>query len=201
MPKYYNVEYKDMPSILKECEGERFKVSHFDITSNDFYALFRDRIPIGHYVRLTDKLSHECVMSDTRMEKCTNSEFVEKAHGDVLIGGLGIGMIILAIQDNPEVTSITVVEKYQEVVDLIAHQLPLNDKVKIVVADIFEYETEQKFNTIYLDIWNSINRDVWEEQMSPLRKRYRKMLVSKKEDSDRFINCWAYEIARDEKDW
>ena len=63
--------------------------------------------------------------------------FCTHAHGDVLIGGLGIGLIILAIQDNPEVHSITVIEKNQEVIDMVATQLPLNEKVKIIQADVF----------------------------------------------------------------
>ena len=41
-------------------------------------------------------------MSNTYMERWTNMNFCDYAHGDVLIGGLGIGLIILAIQDNPE---------------------------------------------------------------------------------------------------
>ena len=41
-------------------------------------------------------------------------DFCCYAHGDMLIGGLGIGMIILAIQDNPEVKSITVIEKIRK---------------------------------------------------------------------------------------
>lgn len=78
------------------------------------------------------------VMSDTMMEKRTNREFCDEAHGDVLVGGLGIGMILMAIQDNPAVNSITVLEKHQEVIDMVAQQLPLNKKVKIICADVFE---------------------------------------------------------------
>ena len=71
-------------------------------------------------------------MSNTNMDFCCN------AYGDVLIGGLGIGMIILAIQDKSKVKSITVIEKNQEVIDIIAPQLKFNDKVKIICADVFE---------------------------------------------------------------
>lgn len=51
----------------------------------------------GTYARLTDKEAHACIMSNTQMEQVTNREFVKNAHGKVLIGGLGIGMILLAI--------------------------------------------------------------------------------------------------------
>ena len=36
-------------------------------------------------------------------------------------------MIIMAIQDKPEVNSITVIEKNQEVIDLVASQLKFNE--------------------------------------------------------------------------
>ena len=85
-----------------------------------------DGIMLGTYIRLTH--NGECVMSDTNMEQRTNLRFCLKAYGDIIIGGLGIGMIIMAIQDKPEVKSITVIEKNQEVIDLVASQLDFNKK-------------------------------------------------------------------------
>ena len=90
-------------------------------------------------------------------------------------------------------------EKYQEVIDLVKDQLPLNDKVRIIQGDIFEYEPEDKFNTIYLDIWNNANsRRIYETEQRPLRMRYRKYLVTKAEDENRWIDCWMYKHNRDE---
>jgi hypothetical protein len=193
------VGYKDMASIIKPREGKRFSVNTFTIDSGDIITCMYCGVRPGKYARLVDTEKHECVMSNTQMEQHTNMEFIRNAHGDVLIGGLGIGMILLAIQDLPQVNSILVLEKYQEVIDLVADQLPLNDKVKIIQADIFEYEPTQKFNTIYLDIWNNANnRTIYEKEQRPLRMRYRKYLVPKKEDANRWIDCWMYKHNRDE---
>lgn len=189
--------YPKMADIIKEREGERFKVDTFEITYDNVWIMLSQGISPGKYARLIDKAEHACVMSDTQMERQTNWEFVEKAHGKVLIGGLGIGMVLLAIQDKPEVTSILVVEKYQEVIDLVKDQLPLNDKVTIIQGDIYDYVPEEQFNTIYLDIWyNANSRAVYEEQR-PLRMRYRKYLVPKSEDENRWIDCWMYKHNRD----
>lgn len=206
MPKYYFDAIKRFPKmcdILKDCEGERFKVNNFEVTRDNWRAML-DRIPTGKYVRLIDTyggFGGEIVMSDTPMEQYTNSEFVHKAHGKVLIAGLGLGMIVLAIQDKPEVEEIVVVEKYEEIRDLVLPQLPVNSKVRVVIADAVDYEPDQLYNTIYLDIWNSAGRDVYEEEMRPMRKRYRKYLVPKSADPDRYINCWVYELSRDGGDW
>jgi len=186
--------YKDMADILSDRKSGEFKLSHYDITENNFRAIYRDGIPIGTYIGLFH--NGEVVMSNTPMEKRTNREFVVNAHGNVLIGGLGIGLILLAVQDKEEVDHITVVEKHQEVIDLVADQLLLNDKVEIVNADVFDYVPKMKYNTIYMDIWNWVNSDIYNEQMKPLISRYRKYLVSKSEDSERYIDCWVKNNAR-----
>nr|DAL67563.1 MAG TPA: Thermospermine synthase ACAULIS protein biosynthesis, tetraamine, thermospermine, spermidine [Bacteriophage sp.] len=186
--------YKDMTSILKDGQVGDFKLQHYEISDNNFYAIVRCGIPSGIYVRLINR--GECVMSDTPMEKETNRDFVRNAHGNVLIGGLGIGLIILAIQDKEDVKQITVVEKNREVIELVGKQLPLNPKVNIVNDDVFEYKPLIKYNTIYMDIWNYINEDVYNKQMKPLIKRYRKYLVPKAEDENRYIDCWCKRQAK-----
>lgn len=177
-----------MAEILKDRKVGDFELCHFEIGDNDLYAILHG-IPCGKFIRLTHRGS--VVMSDTDMEKRTNSAFVRNAHGNVLIGGLGIGLILLAIQDNPEIEKITVIEKNKEVIELVADQLPLNEKVEIVNADVFEYIPTERYNTIYMDIWNYINSDVYKREMKPLISRHRKYLVSKQEDPDRYIDCWC----------
>lgn len=180
--------YKNMSEILEDRKVGDFELSHFEIGKNDLYAM-RHGIPCGKFVRLTHK--GEVVMSDTDMEKRTNSSFVLNAHGNVLVGGLGIGLILLPVQDKEDVSHITVIEKNKEVIDLIADQLPLNEKVEIVNADVFNYIPTGKYNTIYMDIWNYINEDVYNQQMRPLMSRCRRYLVPKSEDENRYINCWC----------
>lgn len=185
--------YANMTEILKDGKSGNFELSHFEIGENNLYALFH-RIPCGKYIRLLHK--GEVVMSNTDMEKWTNANFVRNAHGKVLIGGLEIGLILLAIQDKQEIEKIVVVEKYKEVIDLVKDQLPLNEKVEVVNADVWEYAPIEKFNTIYMDIWNYVNKDVYQNSMKPLIARYRKFLVSKQIDGDRFIDCWCRKEAK-----
>lgn len=180
--------YKDMTEVLKDGKVGDFELTQFEIGNNDLYAMLHG-IPSGKFIRLTHR--GEVVMSNTDMEKRTNSSFVINAHGNVLIGGLGIGLIVLAIQDKEEVKKITVVEKNAEVIELVGNQLPLNSKVDIVHDDVFEYKPIFKYNTIYMDIWNYINSDIYNQQMKPLISRYRRYLVPKSEDENRYIDCWC----------
>lgn len=180
--------YANMSDILQERKVGDYALEKFEIGENNLYAMLHG-IPCGKYIRLRHGI--EVVMSDTDMEKRTNAGFVANAHGNVLIGGLGIGMILLAIQDKTDIEKITVVEKSAEVIELVKDQLPLNSKVEIVHADVWEYVPSCKFNTIYLDIWNYINTDVYRDSMKPLISRYRKFLVTKEVDNKRFIDCWC----------
>lgn len=180
--------YEKMSEILQEKTVGDFAIEHFEVSEHDLYARLHG-IESGEYVKLTQ--NGNVVMSDTQMEKETNADFVRNAHGDVLIGGLGIGLIVLAIQEKEEVRTITILEKNEEVIELVKNQLPLNEKVQIVNADAFTYKPKMKYNTIYMDIWNYINEDVYQEEMKPLIARYRRSLVSKTDDPNRYIDCWC----------
>lgn len=190
-------KFKSMSAILEEKELDRFKLEKFVISERD--QIFH-RIPQGEYIRLLDKKKSysECVMSDTPMEHRTNYDILRKAHGDVLIGGLGIGMILMPLMEKEEVKSITIVEKYEEIIELVGKQLPLNDKVKIIHGDIFEntFKRGTKFDVIYFDIWNYVNSDVYEEMLE-LKKKYKRCLKSKQENPNAWMGCWAeYEAKR-----
>ena len=189
---------QDMTKWLAPAVKGPFSLQHFEITNQDLRALFQG-IPPGKYVKLTYK--DEVVMSDTPMEKRTNKVFCQKAHGDVLIGGLGIGMILLAIQNKADVKSITVLEKYQEVIDLVATQLPLNEKVHIIQADVFEWRPAkgQRFDCIYMDIWSYINRTIYREEMIPLKRKWGHYLKPLCENPKRFNQCWAETNAKNRK--
>ena len=193
--------YPKMHEILKPKESMNFKVEHFEVSEESAkMCRLRDTInrkreyegfEAGTYVRLCDKnisSNMGVMMSNTPMEMRTNEYFVHKANGNVLIAGLGLGMVVLAIQDKPEVKSILVIEKYKEVIDLVVPQLPLNNKVKIINSDIFNWQPNgHKFDTIYFDIWNDITGDNYPE----MKKLHRKFCRKLNRDNPHFwIDSW-----------
>lgn len=100
------------------------------------------------------------MMSDGDEEWRSNSRFMHRANGDVLIAGLGIGMVLTKVLPKPDVRTVTVIEKHADVIALVAPAFP-DPKLKIVHADIFEWKPEkgQKWDTIYFDIWPDICTD------------------------------------------
>jgi hypothetical protein len=70
----------------------------------------------------------------------------------VLCAGLGLGLIVHALSANPRVERITVVEREQDVIDLIGPLLP-QDKVKIVKADWYDYRHDGPVHGILHDLF------------------------------------------------
>ncbi len=113
-------------------------------------------------------------MSDTLMERSTNIEFLQEAEGDVLLAGLGIGMLAVALCRKREVRTVTVLEIDRDVVRLVAPHIQ-HRKLRIVQADAKSAPLAGKnFDAIWLDIWPSIRADNWEE-MKPMLADYRKL--------------------------
>lgn len=112
----------------------------------------------GKYVRLS--VEGRLMMSDTPMERISNKKFIDYADGRVLIAGLGIGLIIHNILQKQSITEIVIIEKYQDVIDLVSPHFT-DTRIKIICADIFEWKPPkgEKFDTIYFDIWPEITID------------------------------------------
>lgn len=189
-------KYMDMYEVLNETSCGIAKIDKF--TAEGFSA-WRQDIPEGDYVRLC--VNGECMMSNTPMEQRTSLPFMVNAFGDVLICGLGVGMVVLPLLADDSIKSITVLEKYEDVIDCVLPQLKpydTSDKLKVIHCDCFEFTTDNKFDTIFIDIWAYINNDIYKEEMLPLKRKYRKYLSNYgKEHKNIFV--WAEKEARYEK--
>lgn len=114
------------------------------------YDQFRE-----YFYRLVTKTG-EVLMTNDPFEVATNQYFFDNAKGDVLIFGLGFGWIIFSILDNPNITSITVVEIETGIIQYVGQKVKekdLNNKVTIYQGDVENwYQTdENKYDFIYFD--------------------------------------------------
>ena len=117
--------------------------------------------PPGTYALLflkNESGSSTCMMSDLGYERSTCLEVVKRAHGHALIAGLGLGMILHPILKNPGVDSVTVIEKCQDVIDLVSPSLPSSSKLTIVAGDIFGWTPPPgvRYDVMWFDIWPDI---------------------------------------------
>lgn len=104
----------------------------------------------------------EAWMMDVPSEAFTIDPLAAKAKGHVLAIGLGIGYYPFMALRNPEVKTVTVIEKAPEVIHLfesVLHaQFPRPNDLRIIAGDAFDVFTPEglaPYDTVFVDIWRS----------------------------------------------
>lgn len=214
-------EYVDLHNIYPEevLDSNTYKIERIILSEEQVRIEQRRSMFAGNYwataglkhdfpyVKLVKK-GEGVMMSDTPMERNTNRDFIKRANGDVIIFGLGLGLIILPLLNEQEVKSIMVVELHQDLIDIVQPILKRFDKenkLTIIQGDCFKIHEqipkEKKFDCVYGDIWISICQDNYDE-MKKLTKVWKYRLNRSNPNS--FIDHWMQdflkkEIARDKR--
>lgn len=162
----------------------RFVVTPEQSTLSAIRAAFKGRgyVPPGTYTELHHR-SRGIVMSDTPDEIRDHNEIVRRAAGNVLINGLGIGMVLPAILRKPHVEKVTVVEIDQYIIDLVAPHYS-NPQLDIVNASAYDFQPQKgiRYGAVWHDIWDTICTSNLPE-MTRLKRKY-----GRRAD---WQGCWA----------
>lgn len=199
------IDWIPMASVIPEGKQGAAEIVHYTIGESE-HAYTRMRaaatggreqpIPQGQYCRLM--INGYVMMSDTPAEQRENTGFIVNATGDVLIAGLGIGMVIIPLLAKTTVKSVFVVEKSHDVIDLV--EAPLRKELArrfgeersydlgVMEADIFDWEPPkgEKWDTIYFDIWAGKCTDNL-KQMAKLHQKFGRRKTSK----DAWMDSWC----------
>jgi len=130
------------------------------------------------YTILYDRLLEKTMMSNHEFEMMTNQKFLDSAKGDVLIFGLGIGLIIHPLLNDSDINTIDVVEIDMGLIDEVYPILINQDtkiKLSIYTEDAFSFDTDKMYDAIYFDIWSSID-DIAFDEMKLLTNKFKKNL-------------------------
>ena len=100
-------------------------------------------------------------MTLTPVDLDTCQEAINAARGRVVTFGLGLGYYAYMVSIKPDVESVTVVERSEEVIALfkkyILPQFPSPEKINIIAADAIEYAKltmpGEKFDVAFVDVW------------------------------------------------
>lgn len=91
------------------------------------------------------------IMDNSDIEAAQASAFLSAATGDVLLAGLGIGMVLEPLVNNRNVTSITIIEKYQEVIDLVSPHIVSSKLIRIINDDIYTWSPDKNYDVAWFD--------------------------------------------------
>ncbi|MDY0404289.1 hypothetical protein P5G51_001635 [Virgibacillus sp. 179-BFC.A HS] len=104
-------------------------------------------------------------MTVTPNEIETMRDAVDKATGNVLTYGLGLGYYAYMVSEKDNVDNVTVVELNPNVIDLfkryILPQFAHGDKISIIQADAFQYAKENmatgNYDIVFTDLWHDVS--------------------------------------------
>lgn len=150
-----NIEY----NIPDQTKGE-WKIETYIVKEPQKTKIFNKNryVPNGIYKKLIRK--NTIVMSNTPDELRDMYYIIKNAKGDILISGLGMGLLPLILKDKSEVRNITIIEISNNLIEMISPYLN-HPKIKIIHGDIFEWKPQksEKWDYIWHDIWDYISSD------------------------------------------
>ena len=94
--------------------------------------------------------------------------------GTVLVAGLGLGLIVHTLAQNPKVDRIVVVERSQDVIDLVGPLVP-SKNLEIVHADWYEYNPDFRPDGVFYDLFVGDGRQLigaFVREMITMRERF-----------------------------
>lgn len=167
------------PSIVPAGESGNARIEKFALTKDDIAianmrAMFQPggagrMLYPGDYTHLM--IDGALVMSDTHAEAREHWSPVRYASGHVLLNGLGLGFVLQAMLTKHDVDHITVVEKNEHVLALVAPSFPQH--TTFIHADALEWRPDkgERYGFVWHDIWKDICSDNLED-MKLLHRSY-----------------------------
>jgi spermidine synthase len=110
-------------------ESSNFFVIKSKLSKNDYINIsddvpFKDKLIVNkEYVILHNKLTGKVMMSNHETETYTNIKFLDNVKGDVIVFGLGIGLIILPLLNDDRIKSIDIIEIDIGLIEMISKKL------------------------------------------------------------------------------
>lgn len=188
--------FPKMAEVVRPGERGSARVDLYEVSQEEsLYSQIRARVTgrreeyvsPGQYARLL--INGEIMMSDTEMERRSNRSLMIGAHGRVLVGGLGLGMLVHGLVAIPGVEVVDVIELNPDVIALVQPTLPAN--VNVIEADVFTWKPTEGYDHVIFDIWPTISEDNLRE-MAKLKRRYRHWTAL----PTTRIACWSEDLVR-----
>lgn len=165
-PYYTTIKIPDVMEGGWELRNEKYPAYRGVICGDmELCCDYREVPPLGFF---TEEFAFPAVLENgnewmtlTPVDIDTSQAAIAAAHGRVVTFGLGLGYYAFMTSEKPEVESITVVERSEDVISLftkyILPRFPHGEKVHIIRADAFEYAEHvmpaEGFDVAFVDTW------------------------------------------------
>lgn len=153
-----------------------FEIAHYTNETTDNYwqeyLALKNENHDSYTVLLKDSVNtYMPIMQDSEAEYNAHQWLWDNATGDVLIGGLGIGLVNEVLIDNDDITSVTIVENSQDVIDLVWEHCAKDDRFTLIQEDLetWDIPIDSSWDIAWLDTWltdNTLNMKEYNEAMN-----------------------------------
>lgn len=197
----FNAPVIDM-SHVPDGKAGNWEVQSYAVTAeeaarfNGISNIAMRNITAGSYKRLIvyDMAGNaDTMMSNTPAEIADFLTWAEAVEGDVLINGLGLGVLVTYLLTRPKVRSITVIENSPYVIKLVAPYLQ-NDRLRIIQADAFKWHPEPGDRNYWDFVWHDIWLAISSENLPQMRR-----LMKKYDGRCRAQECWCMDICLEKR--
>lgn len=211
--------FPQMSHVLKPFDRDTIRIEHYEVSPVTAVGLamramqrsnVRDYTPPGTYTRMVVKLPETdpdydedrdgwvVMMSDTLAERVETRQLLNTARGHVLVAGLGLGMLVHALLERPDIDSVTVLEVNPLVIQAVGPTLAeYGPAVRVIEADARTWEPGDNRvpDTVLLDIWPVIGETMHRE-LAEMREHYARLFPAAR------IEGWLErELALSERLW
>ena len=138
---------------------DEIKIEEPNYREISYLGLFEEEYP---YLSLIDK--EGIWMCITPNEMNTMQPYVNKAKGNVITFGLGLGYFAFMASLKPEVKKVTIVELDQQVIDIFKRNIlplfPQKEKIEIIkneATTFLKNNNLKEYDFIYFDLWHNPN--------------------------------------------
>jgi len=127
-------------------------------------------------------------MTDSPQEISQMIEPLDSLGGDILVGGLGLGVFTHLTGQEGWADEVTTIERSQDIIDLVSGHI---DTDEIICADLFEFlktTSIGRYDSGFFDVWQPTGELAWADYVVPLRRLARDCVGE--------LLCWNEEEMR-----
>lgn len=155
--KPYKLHYLSYPAY------SFFPINDISVDPNDYY---REHSEISYasreYNYLTLSKNNNIWMCITPNEINTMKNHIDKAKGNVITFGLGLGYYAFMTSNKKEVKKVTIIERDNNIINLFKDNIlplfPYKDKIEIISTDAYEFINKNKlmnYDYAFFDLWHN----------------------------------------------
>jgi len=147
---YFILTKKIERDLINENFDYEFELKYSGLVENVSYEENKE------FICLLDS-DGKFIMSNSNAMLKICKPYLDEFNGEVLISGMGLGVLILPLINDDTVTKIDIVEKDLDIINYVytnrIKNLDISNKINVINDDIFTFTTTNNYDYILLNHW------------------------------------------------